>query len=207
MLDHRMRTALTGGGIAVLAALAGTAAPAQENGVPPGTPAIIESPAGETAIVPGAATLPGTPAGAVAPGDYPLPEQLDNDASVIETLIGQGFTDVHILREGPMMTVNAQRDGRLVELVYSVANGTLVSVDGQKLRPEPEPSGGEGGGLAAPDDGAAPDPGEGGNDGGDGGETDSGADEGSAGDSDGGAGGDAGGGGADGGDAGGNGDG
>ncbi|RJE84826.1 hypothetical protein [Paracoccus onubensis] len=87
------------------------------------------------AIVPEAAKTSEPNAGAVRDSEFPIPEQLDNNDAVIDTLISQGFTDIHILRKAAIMTVTAMRDGQPVELVYNVSNGTLVSVDGQELNP------------------------------------------------------------------------
>jgi len=122
---------MAGGKIAALTALMGTTALAHDA-------TRIETEDGNTAIVPGAAADAESSVGAVTESPYPLVVQVENDQVVAETLIAQGFTDVRILREGPMMTVTAQRDGQPIELVYSVANGSLVSVNGEELRREPE---------------------------------------------------------------------
>lgn len=119
MPSNTMKTLAIGGGIAALTALTGTAALAQTT---------------ETVIVPAPALEAASPVGAVTESAIPILEQIDNDQAVAETLIAQGFTDVHILREGALMTVAAQRAGEPIELVYSVANGSLVSIDGQELR-------------------------------------------------------------------------
>jgi len=160
MLKYGMTTALTGGKILALGALMGSAALAQTGRVIEGDTTLVETPSGNAVIVPGEAAEPATPQGAVTEPDYPLLEQLDNDEEIARTLIAQGFTDLHILREGPILTVNAQRGGQPVELVYSIANGSLISVDGVELRPAPDDSGrggpGAAGAPAAPDDAAAP---------------------------------------------------
>lgn len=127
---------------------------------------VVETPEGNTAVVSDPALQPGTPVGAVTVPTFPLAEQIENDQAVIDTLLSQGFTDIRILREGPIMTINAQRDGQPTELVYSIANGSLVSVDGVELRAEPDTSGdgAEAGNSAAGDDageGADGDAGEG----------------------------------------------
>lgn len=109
---------------------------------------VVETPGGNTAVIVDPALQPQPPAGAVAVPAFPLPQQLENDQAVIETLLSQGFTDIHILREGAMMTVSAQRNGQPTELVYSVANGTLVSVDGVKLREQPDATGNQGSDVA-----------------------------------------------------------
>ena len=131
MLSNTMKMMMAGGKIAALTALMGTTALAHDA-------TRIETEDGNTAIVPGAAADAESSVGAVTESPYPLVVQVENDQVVAETLIAQGFTDVRILREGPMMTVTAQRDGQPIELVYSVANGSLVSVNGEELRREPE---------------------------------------------------------------------
>ena len=125
MPGKTMKTLTWGGSLAVLTALAGTTALAQTSG---------------TVIVPAPALQAEPSVGAVTESDIPILEQIDNDQAIAETLIAQGFTDVHILRQGALMTVTAQRAGVPIELVYSVANGSLVSIDGQNLRPEGEDS-------------------------------------------------------------------
>lgn len=132
MLNDTKKLVIIGGKAAILAALLGSTAMAQDTE--------IESSTGETVLVPEAAETAESPEGAINPTDFPLPEQLDNEEAVAETLIAQGFEDIHILREGPMLTVNATRDGVPTELVYSVANGSLVSVDGEELRDDEEGS-------------------------------------------------------------------
>ncbi len=103
---------------------------------------VVETPGGNTAVIVDPALQPQPPVGAVAVPAFPLPEQIQNDQVVIETLLSQGFTDIHILREGALMTVNAQRNGQPTELVYSIANGSLVSVDGVEMRAGPDTSSG-----------------------------------------------------------------
>lgn len=129
MLNNTIKTILAGSKAAAVFALLGTTALAQT--------AVIETPEG-TAVVPEAALTAESSVGIVAESDYPILEQWDNNEVVAETLIAQGFTDVYILREGPIMTVTAQRDGQPIELVYSVANGRLVSVNGVETREAPE---------------------------------------------------------------------
>ncbi len=146
MLKNSFKAAMVGGRVLTIGALTsgammGTTALAQTAQVETGTTTIVETPAQNTAVVPGIAAAPGTPVGAVADPGYPLLEQLDNDQAIAQSLISQGFSDVHILREGPILTVNAQRGGQPTELVYSVANGSLVSVDGVKLRDAPDATG------------------------------------------------------------------
>lgn len=132
MLNTKLTFLMTGGRIAALTALMGGTALAQ------GT---------ETVIVPAPALEADGPASFVVDSGVPMVVQLDNEQAIAETLVGQGFTDVHILREGALMTVTATRAGEPIELVYSVANGSLVSVNGDELRPDPEAS--SAGGQAA----------------------------------------------------------
>lgn len=140
MLKHSFKAALIGGKVLTIGVLMGTAAHAQAPEVTTGTTTVVETPADNTAVVPGVAAEPGTPVGAVSDPGYPLLEQLDNDEAIAQTLISQGFSDLHILREGPILTVNAQRNGQPTQLVYSVANGSLISVDGVELRDPPDPT-------------------------------------------------------------------
>lgn len=94
----------------------------------------------ETVIVPAPALDPGTALGVVTASDLPIIEQLDNNEAVAQTLIAQGFTNIHIRREGALMTVSATRGGAPIELVYSVARGTLVAINGEELRDPPAPA-------------------------------------------------------------------
>lgn len=148
MLKKSLSTALIGGKVLALGALMGTTAIAQTAIVVDENDTVVETPAGNTAVVPGTAAAPGAPVGAVVDGEYRLIEQIDNDQAVAETLIAQGFSDVHILREGALMTVTAQRNGVPTELVYSIANGSLVSVDGVELRAEGDTSSEKDAGVA-----------------------------------------------------------
>ncbi|MDO5647065.1 hypothetical protein [Paracoccus sp. (in: a-proteobacteria)] len=93
--------------------------------------AVVVTPDAPVAIVTEDARATGTPAGFV---DYvPMLEQFDNNVVIAETLVAQGFTNIAIHREGTIMTVTATRDGQPVELVYSTANGRLISVNGERL--------------------------------------------------------------------------
>lgn len=127
MLTDKIKFALLGGKVAALSVLLGTAALAQDK-------TVVETPEGNTVAIPEAAQTTESPVGAIRESDYPILEQWENDEAVAVTLVEQGYTDVHILRQGALMTVTAQRDGQPTELVYSVANGSLVSVDGVELR-------------------------------------------------------------------------
>ncbi|QDA36199.1 hypothetical protein E4191_18910 (plasmid) [Paracoccus liaowanqingii] len=102
---------------------------------------------GSTVIVPDSALEESPSGGFVAEGDYPPLESIENYEAIAETLSDQGYSDIFIQREGPILTVTAQRAGIPTELVYSTANGRLVSVDGVETRAEPE-------GSSAGDDGS-----------------------------------------------------
>ncbi|MDP0927527.1 hypothetical protein Q0601_10120 [Paracoccus onubensis] len=131
-----------------------------------GSTALAQGSTDNEAIVPEAAKTSEPNAGAVRDSDFPIPEQLDNNDAVIDTLISQGFTDIHILRKAAIMTVTAMRDGQPVELVYNVSNGTLVSVDGQELNPTTVDESGSGSSGTPTADATDPaDPGEDGDDG------------------------------------------
>ncbi len=129
MLTDTLQITLMGAKAAALGSMLATTALAQT---------VVETPSGNTAVVTDPALAPATPIGAVTPQSFPLPEQFENDMAVSETLLSQGFTDIRIARNGPIMTVTAQRNGVPTELVYSTANGTLVSVDGVELRDAPD---------------------------------------------------------------------
>ena len=173
MLKRSFTTVLMGSQALGLGVLLGSSALAQSGEVVEGNTTVVETPLDNTAVVPGMAAEPGTPVGAVSRPDYPLLEQLDNDEAVAQSLISQGFTDIHILREGAIMTVHAERDGQPTELVYSIANGSLISVDGVELRAEPDTTSNGETAAATSDD--APDGNDGSNDGSD---EDSGSDPG-----------------------------
>lgn len=139
----------------------------------------IETPQGSTVIVPDNALEDEPSGGFVTEGDYPRLESIENYEAIAETLSDQGYSDIFIQREGPILTVTAQRAGVPTELVYSTANGRLVSVDGVETRADPEgSSGGDDAGQAE----AGASDGEGSSDTPDTPGGDDGASEGSAGD-------------------------
>lgn len=151
MLTDKIKFVLLGGQAAALSVLLGTTALAQEE-------TVVETPEGNSVTVPEAAETTESPIGTITETDYPILEQWENDEAVAKTLVSQGYTNIHILREGALMTVTAQRDGQPIELVYSVANGSLVSVDGVELRRDEEPSSAETGVASdAVEDEAMPD--------------------------------------------------
>lgn len=148
MLTDTYKMAVMGCKAAALGTMLATTALAQT---------VVETPSGNTAVVSDPALEPTAPVGAVTQQAFPLPEQFENDMAVSEALLAQGFTDIRIARDGPIMTVTAQRNGSPTELVYSTANGTLVSVDGVEMRDGPDmTSNGQtaGGAATAPDMGA-----------------------------------------------------
>lgn len=115
-----------------------------------GSAALAQGTSDNDAIVPETAKV-AKPTIGVVDDDVPaVPEKLENNEAVAESLISQGFTDIHILRQGAKMTVTAMRDGQPIELIYNVANGTLLSIDGQELDPKVE--GDTGGGDSDMDD-------------------------------------------------------
>lgn len=120
MLTRSLKLAMIGGKAAALAALMATTAGAQQ---------AVPTPEGNVVVIPDAAIQPET-SGSIPEIGYATLTSFDNDQVVAETLIGQGFTNLVINRTGPLMTVTAQRDGVPTELVYSLANGRLMSVDG-----------------------------------------------------------------------------
>lgn len=139
----------------------------------------IETPQGSTVIVPDNALEEEPSGGFVTEGDYPRLESIENYEAIAETLSDQGYSDIFIQREGPILTVTAQRAGVPTELVYSTANGRLVSVNGVETRADPEgSSGGDDAGQAE----AGASDGEGSSDTPDSPGGDDGASEGSAGD-------------------------
>lgn len=115
-----LKTMLAGGKAAALAAVLATGAAAQET---------VPTPEGNVVLVPEAALEADSPS-VLPESGYMTLTSFENDQVVAETLIGQGFTNVVINRTGPIMTVTAERDGVPTELVYSTANGRLMSVDG-----------------------------------------------------------------------------
>lgn len=138
---------LLGTKIAATASLLATTAIAQTTTITP--------PQGMAVIVPDAALEEEASGGFINEADYPRFESLENYEAIGDTLVAQGFSDVTILREGPILTVTAQRGGVPIELVYSTANSRLVSVDGIETRPEVEMSSGGDIAGAATGDGTA----------------------------------------------------
>lgn len=131
MLKTPFKALLVGSQIAVTSLMATTAIAQTTQ---------IETPQGSTVIVPDNALEDEPSGGFVTEGDYPRLESIENYEAIAETLSDQGYSDIFIQREGPILTVTAQRAGVPTELVYSTANGRLVSVDGVETRVDPEGS-------------------------------------------------------------------
>ncbi|MDO5622962.1 MAG: hypothetical protein Q4G24_16065 [Paracoccus sp. (in: a-proteobacteria)] len=92
-------------------------------------PAVVETPGAPVAVIPPAAATE-------TPPQHIYPRTVDrsaNDQAIAETLIAQGFSDVHILRDAAKLTVTAQRDNQPIELVYHLVRGELLSVNGQPV--------------------------------------------------------------------------
>ncbi|MCQ0970760.1 hypothetical protein MLD63_10020 [Paracoccus sp. TK19116] len=119
MFGNTLKSLMIGGKVVALGTLLGTTAMAQTST--------------DTVIVPEAAMERDTAIGTIGDSAPRSMEQMDNDQMIAETLIAQGFGDVYILREGPILTVTANRDGEEIELVYSVANGRLMSINGYEV--------------------------------------------------------------------------
>lgn len=173
MFRKPMMLALATGKVAALSAMLPLSAGAQAVVDPPGAPAAVVPPA----------VMNENP----APADYPLIDRTANDQAIAESLLAQGFSNVHILREFSTLTVNAQRDGQPIQLKYSLTRGLLLEVNGVAVPQAPEETGssdnGAAAGAAAGDDAGAGD--TGGDDAGADDGADDGADGSDAGDSDG----------------------
>ena len=122
MFNSSIKTLMLGGKAAAIAALMAGTAMAETT--------IISTPTGNDVLATESAMDAEASKGIVWADDYPVLEEVENNDAIIEMMIGQGFTDLKITRKGPMLTVTGQRDGVPTELVYSTANGRLVSVDG-----------------------------------------------------------------------------
>ncbi|WP_265501529.1 hypothetical protein [Paracoccus beibuensis] len=132
MLTSSIKTLMMGSRIVTATALLATTAMAQTT--------TIDTPQGNTVVVPDDALETQPSAGYVMESDYPRLDSIENNTAIAEALIAQGYSDVVISREGPILTVTAIRGATPIELVYSTANGRLVSVDGVETRAAPEGS-------------------------------------------------------------------
>ncbi|WP_378946851.1 hypothetical protein [Paracoccus sp. R86501] len=122
MFNSSIKTLMLGGKAAAIAALMAGTAMAETT--------IISTPTGNNVLATESAMDAEQSKGMVWADDFPVLEEVENNDAIIDTMIGQGFTDLKITRKGPMLTVTGQRAGVPTELVYSTANGRLVSVDG-----------------------------------------------------------------------------
>ncbi|MFC0201685.1 hypothetical protein [Paracoccus rhizosphaerae] len=132
MLTSSIKTLMAGGRVVTASALLATTAMAQTT--------TLDTPQGNTVIVPDDALEAQPSVGYVLESDYPRLDSIENNTTIAQTLISQGYSDVVISREGPILTVTAVRGVTPIELVYSTANGRLVSVDGVETREAPEGS-------------------------------------------------------------------
>lgn len=130
MLNKTLKFVLIGGKAAALSVLLGTTAMAQDA-------TVVHTP-GQDAVIPDAAKESGAPMGTVVDDGFPRLEQMENDQAIAETLIAQGFTDIQIMRDGSLMTVNAIRDGQPIELVYNLVEGRLIYVNGERILTDEE---------------------------------------------------------------------
>ena len=122
MLNSSIKTLMLGGKAAAIAALMAGTAMAETT--------IISTPTGNDVLATESAMDAEPSKGIVWADDFPVLEEVENNEAIIDTMIAQGFTDLKITRKGPMLTVTGQRAGVPTELVYSTANGRLISVDG-----------------------------------------------------------------------------
>ena len=122
MFNSSIKTLMLGGKAAAIAALMAGTAMAETT--------IISTPTGNDVLATESAMDAEPSKGIVWADDFPVLEEVENNDAIIDTMIAQGFTDLKITRKGPMLTVTGQRAGVPTELVYSTANGRLISVDG-----------------------------------------------------------------------------
>ena len=127
MLTKQMKLAL------ILTAAMSTSALAQEA-------TKVETPTGETAVLPADAveTDGVSPIATAAESEWPIFNQDMNDQNIADTLLAQGFEDIHIVRDGSLMTVTATREGDDIKLVYNLVEGRLIEVNGERILTEEE---------------------------------------------------------------------
>ncbi|MDN5568608.1 MAG: hypothetical protein L0G27_07685 [Paracoccus sp. (in: a-proteobacteria)] len=126
MFNSSIKTLMLGGKVAAIATLMAGTAMAQTT--------TIATPQGNDVTVSDQALDAEPSLGMEWADGYPVLEEVENNDAIIQTMIGQGFSDLKIVRKGPMLTITGQRAGVPTELVYSTANGRLVSVDGVETR-------------------------------------------------------------------------
>lgn len=149
MFNRPLKLTLVAGKAAALSALIAGAAMAQ-------APTVVDTPDAPVAVIPQAAVTE-TPPQHI----YPQIDRTANDATIAESLVAQGFSDIHILRDAAKLTVTAQREGQPIELVYHLVRGQLLTVNGQPVpteTPVDTTAGGQDDQPAATDD-TAPDTG------------------------------------------------
>lgn len=127
MFNKTLKAGLIAGKIAALTAIGSTVAMAQSGAV------VTPSPMAETAVIPADALKKEAPVGQAAYTGFPSFDQQMNDQAVADTLLAQGFSDIHIIRDGTLMTVTAQRDGKDIELLYNLVEGRLIKVNGERV--------------------------------------------------------------------------
>ncbi|MFI0397122.1 hypothetical protein [Paracoccus jiaweipingae] len=142
MFNKTLKAGLIAGKIAALTAIGSTVAMAQSGAV------VTPSPMAETAVIPADALKKEAPVGQAAYTGFPSFDQQMNDQAVADTLLAQGFSDIHILRDGTLMTVTAQRDGKDIELLYNLVEGRLIKVNGERV--DIEKGAGPDGGSSTP---------------------------------------------------------
>lgn len=97
---------------------------------------------GQTVVVPEAATESKgpSPVAAQVVSEYPAFNQTMNNENIASTLVAQGFENIHILREGSLMTITGTRGNDDVNLVYNLVEGRLIKVNGERVLNEEEQS-------------------------------------------------------------------
>lgn len=95
---------------------------------------------GQTTIVPDAATSEKgvSPIATEVVSEYPAFNQTMNNDAISTVLLEQGFKDIHILREGSLMTVTGTREGQDINLVYNLVEGRLIKVNGERILSDAE---------------------------------------------------------------------
>lgn len=114
---------------------------------------------GQTVVVPEAATESKgvSPIGTQVVSEYPAFNQTMNNETIASTLVAQGFENIHILREGSLMTITGTRGNDDINLVYNLVEGRLIKVNGERILSAEEQSSGSSGDAAPSPPSAAPD--------------------------------------------------
>jgi len=113
---------------------------------------------GQTVVVPEAATESKgvSPIGTQVVSEYPAFNQTMNNETIASTLVAQGFENIHILREGSLMTITGTRGNDDINLVYNLVEGRLIKVNGERILSAEEQSSGSSGDAASSPPSAAP---------------------------------------------------